>query len=166
GDRFTSLTHGDSDRAFADYMADAQKRLEHDRQFPNEPRHVAPGEDVKMVDGKLQVSGQVSVMAINERLFKMLMEKNPEMSFAMEESFPFQSVLAEASPLGPIMEVRPRDEKNTLTPESAAQTVYYWRNATSQLLNDADAQPSDAVRKSYSKLLSSQGGLFEQRKHM
>jgi hypothetical protein len=64
------------------------------------------------------------------------------------------------------MEVRPRDEQNTLTPESAAQTVDYWRNATSQLLNDADAQASDAVRKSYSKLLSSQGGLFEQRKHM
>ncbi len=166
GDRFTALTHGDSDRAFADYMADAQKRLEHDRDFPNEPRQLRPGEDVKMVDGKLQVSGQVSVMAINERLFKMLLEKNPEFSFAMEESFPFKSVLAEASPLGPIMEVRPRDEQYALTPESAAQTVDYWRNAAGQLLNDADAQASDAVRKSYSKLLASQGGLFEERKHV
>jgi tetratricopeptide (TPR) repeat protein len=166
GDRFTALTHGDSERAFADYMADAQKRLEHDQQFPNEPRQVRPGEDVKMVDGKLQVSGQVSVMTINERLFKMLLEKNPELSFAMEESFPFNSVLAEASPLGPIMEVNPRDQQNALTPETAAQTVDYWRNATDQLLNDADAQASDAVRKSYSKLLASQGGLFEQRKHL
>ena len=166
GDRFTALTHGDSDHAFAEYMADAQKRLDHDRQFPNEARQLRPGEDVKMVDGKLQVSGQVSVMAINERLFKMLLEKNPELSFAMEESFPFKSVLAEASPLGPIMEVSPRDGQNALTPERAAETVDYWRNATGQLLNDPDAQASEAVRKSYSKLLSSQGGLFEERKHM
>jgi hypothetical protein len=148
GDRFTVLTHGDSDHAFAEYMADAQKRLDHDRQFPNEARQLRPGEDVKMVDGKLQVSGQVSVMAINERLFKMLLEKNPELSFAMEESFPFKSVLAEASPLGPIMEVSPRDGQNALTPERAAETVDYWRNATGQLLNDPDAQASEAVRKS------------------
>jgi tetratricopeptide (TPR) repeat protein len=166
GDRFAPLTHSDSERAFADYMADAQKRLEHDRQFPNEPRQIRPGEDVKMLDGKLQVSGQVSVQAINERLFQRLLEMNPELSFAMEESFPYKSVLADASPLGPIMEVRPRDQQNAFTPERAAETVDYWRNATGQLLNDPDAQASDAVRKSYSKLLSSQGGLFEQRKHM
>jgi tetratricopeptide (TPR) repeat protein len=166
GDRFRALTDGDSDRAFAEYMADAQKRLEHDRQYPNEARQLRPGEDVKMVDGKLQVSGQVSVMAINERLFKMILEKNPGLSFAMEESFPFNSVLAEASPLGPIMEVNPRDQQNALTPESAAQTVDYWRNATGQLLNDPDAQASDTVRKGYSKLLASQGGLFEQRNHL
>ena len=166
GDRFATLTQTDADRAFADYMADAQKRLEHDRQFPNEARQLRPGEDVKMVDGKLQVSGQVSVMAINERLFKMILENNPELPFAMEESFPFKSVLAEASPLGPIMEVNPRDQQNALTPERAAETVDYWRNATGQLLNDPDAQGSDAVRKSYSKLLSSQGGLLEERKHM
>lgn len=165
GDRFSSLTHADSERAFSDYLADAQKRFDHDQQFPNEPKQVRPGEDFKKVDNRLQVSGQISVMAINERLFKMLLEKNPELSFAMEESFPFQSVLTDASPLGPIMEVRPRDEQNAFTPERAAQTVDYWRNATGQLLNDAEAQASDAVRKSYSKLLSSQAGLFLEQKH-
>jgi len=165
GDRFTALTHADSERAFAEYMADAQKRFDHDRQFPNEPRQVRPGEDIKMVDNRFQVSGQVSVMDINERLFKTLLEKNPDLSFAMEESFPFKSVLADASPLGPIMEVSPLDQQNALTPERASETVDYWRNATGQLLNDPDAQASDAVRKSYSKLLSSQAGLFEQRKH-
>lgn len=165
GDRFSALTHTESERAFADYMTDAQKRFDHDQQFPNEPRQVRPGEDFKTIDGRFQVSGQVSVMDINERLFKMLLERNPALSFAMEESFPFQSVLADASPLGPIMEVRPRDEQNAFTPERAAQTVDYWRNATGQLLNDAEAQASDAVRKSYSKLLSSQAGLFLEQKH-
>jgi hypothetical protein len=165
GDRFAALSHVDSERAFAEYMADAQKRFEHDRQFPNEPRQVRPGEDLRMVDGKFEVSGQVSVMAINEKLFQMLLGKNPELSFAMEESFPFKSVLAEAWPLGPIMEVGSRDEQHAFTPEHAAATVDYWRHATGQLLNDSEAQASDAVRKSYSKLLSSQAGLFLEQKH-
>jgi hypothetical protein len=117
GDRFATLTHGDSERAFSEYLADAQKRFDHDRRFPDEPKQVRPGEDLKMVDNRLEVSGQISVMDINERLFKMLLEKNPELSFAMEESFPFRSVLADASPLGPIMEVRPRDQQNAFTPE-------------------------------------------------
>ena len=165
GDRFSTLTHADSERAFADYLADAQKRLEHDRQFPDEPKQLRPGEDVRVVDGKVQVSGQVSVMDINERLFRMILEKNPGLSFAMEESFPFPSVLADASPLGPIMEVGATGGQNALSPEQAASTVDYWRDTTRQLMGDPDSLASDEVRKSYSKLLSSQAGLFVQRNH-
>jgi tetratricopeptide (TPR) repeat protein len=164
GDRFATLTHADSDRAFADYLADAQKRLEHDRQFPDEPKQLRPGEDVRVVDGKVQVSGQVSVMDINERLFRMILDKNPELSFALEESFPFPSILADASPLGPIMEVGTSGEQNVLSSEHATQTVDYWRTTTQQLLADAEAT-SREVRMTYSKLLSSQGGLFVERKH-
>jgi hypothetical protein len=163
--RLTTLTKGDSDRVFAEYVADAQKRFNHDQQFPDEPKQVRPGEEGRMVNGKFEVSGQVAVMGINEKLFQMIREKNPDLSFAMEESFPFKSVLADASPLGPIMEVGGRDEQNTLTPERAAQTVDYWRNTTQQLLVDADALASEEVRKSYSKLLSSQAGLFVERNH-
>jgi hypothetical protein len=151
-DRFTTLTRADSERAFADYVADAQRRLEHDQQFPDEPKQVRPGENIRMVDGKAQVSGQVSVMDINERLFRMILENNPELSFAMEESFPFPSVLAEASPLGPIMEVGSSGEQNALSPEQATQTVDYWRTTTQQLLADAEAS-SREVRMTYSKLL-------------
>jgi hypothetical protein len=164
-DRFATLTKGDSDRAFEEYIADARKRFEHDQQFPDEPKQVRPGENVGMVDGKFQVSGQVSVMSINEKLFQMLLEKNPGFSFAMEESFPFKSVLADASPLGPIMEVGAPGEQNTLNQERATQAVDYWRNTTQQLLGDSDALASQEVRKSYSKLLSSQAGLFVERSH-
>src|SRR5206468_40123 len=65
GDQMTTLTKEDSERAFKEYTDDAQKRLEHDQQFPNEPKQIRPGENVRIVDGKVQVSGQVSVMAIN-----------------------------------------------------------------------------------------------------
>src|SRR5207302_4052378 len=52
GDRMATLTEDDSQRAFQEYLADAQKRLEHDQQFPNEPAQLKPGEDVKIVDNR------------------------------------------------------------------------------------------------------------------
>src|SRR6185436_7044830 len=83
GDRIKTLTQEDSQQAFQAYLMDAQKRLQHDQEFPNEPKQLRPGEDVRNTDGRVQVSGQVAVMAINEKLFQMLMEKNPDATFAM-----------------------------------------------------------------------------------
>src|SRR5688572_489245 len=89
GDRLGTPTHDDSKRLFEEYSTDARKRLEHDQQFPDEPKQIRPGEDIRIVDGKVKISGQVAVMAINDRLFQLFMEKNPAVSFAMEASFPF-----------------------------------------------------------------------------
>ncbi|PYI85602.1 MAG: hypothetical protein DME26_10630 [Verrucomicrobia bacterium] len=164
-DRFDTLTKEDSERAFQEYLADAQKRLQHDQQFPNEPKQIRPGEDVHMTDNRVQVSGQVAVMAINEKLFQTLMEKNPNASFAMEESFPFNSTFADATALGPILELRVRDDQNTLTRERAAQSVDYWRATAQQILSDPEARESAEVLKTYSKLVSSQGGLFANRNY-
>lgn len=163
GDRFAALTKEDSDRAFAEYIDDARKRFEHDQQFPDEPKQVRPGEKVGMVDGKFQVSGQESVMAINERLLRMMMEKNPDLSFAMEESFPFKSMMDKSTTLGPIMELGVQDGQHALTPERASQAVDYWRTTTQELLSDADALGSREVRMAYSKLVSSQAGMLLER---
>ena len=89
-DRLKTLSNEDSQRAFQEYLSDAQKRFEHDRQFPDEPKQLRPGEDIQMIDNRVQVSGAVAVMAINERLLEMLMQKNPELSFALQESFPLR----------------------------------------------------------------------------
>src|SRR5258708_6779600 len=137
GDQMTQLTEEDSKRAFDDYLADAQKRLLHDQQFPHEPKQVRPGEEIRFMDGsdqngssgdskRVQVSGQVAVMAINERLLQAIMDKNPAMSFALEESFPLQSTYSTAVPVGPIMELRVQDAQNAFTPERAAESVDYW----------------------------------------
>jgi hypothetical protein len=72
-------------------MADVQKRFWHDQQFPNEPKQMRPGENFNENNGQPQVSGQVAVMVINERLLQTLLQKNPEFSFAMEESFSLPS---------------------------------------------------------------------------
>lgn len=152
GDRLATLTHDDSQRAFQEYIGDAQKRLEHDEKFPDEPKQVRPGENIKVVEGRVQVSGQVAVMAINEKLLQMLMEKNPGLGFAMQESFPMTGTYADAAPLGPIMELRAPEGQNAFTAERAAQTLDYWRNAAQQILADpgVGAGDSTAVFKSYS----------------
>lgn len=161
GDKMVTLTEADSQRAFQEYIADAQKRFEHDQQFPNEPKQVKPGEDIRITDTRgIQVSGQVAVMAINERLFQMLMDKNPDAPFALEESFPFQSTFANATTLGPVMELRVQDEQNALTAERAAQSVDYWRAIAEQLISDPATPDNSDPRKAYSKLVSSQAGLL------
>jgi tetratricopeptide (TPR) repeat protein len=165
GERMAAITHEDSQRAFQEYLADGQKRLEHDQQFPDEPKQLRPGEDTKMVDGRVQVSGQVAVMAINEKMFQMLLDKNPDLSFAIEQSFPFKSTYASATPVGPIMELRVQNEQNALTAERAAQSVDYWRAAAQQLLSDPETPDGSDPRKAYSKLVSEQAELFLDRKY-
>src|SRR5205807_4289519 len=107
-------------------------------QFTDEPKKVRTGEDIQVVDGKIQVRGQTAVMAINEKLLQMLMQKNPQMSFAMQESFPLRGLYADALPLGPLIELNAQNGQNTFTPERATQSLDYWRNATPQILSDVD----------------------------
>jgi len=150
GNGLASLTQEDSQRAFQEYMDDAQKRLQHDQQFPDEPKQVRPGEDIKVVDSKVQVSGQVAVMMINERLLGMLMDKNPDRSFAIQESFPLSGTYPGALPLGPLMELRAAEGQDSFTADRAAQSLDYWRNRAQQILADPEAAGSDAALKSYS----------------
>jgi hypothetical protein len=78
----------DSDKCSAEYTRDVQARMDHDLQFPGEPRQIRPGEDVRLVDGKVKFAGTVSVMACNALLAKMIFDKNPEHEFYYEENFP------------------------------------------------------------------------------
>lgn len=149
-DQMSSLSAEDAQRGFQNYITDAQKRLEHDQQHPDEPKQIRPGEDVRIVDGSVQVSGQVAVMDINERLLQALMSKNPELKFAIEESFPLKGTYSDAVPLGPLMELNARTAQNDFTPERASEYLDYWRSASQQILTDSEATASDTVLKSYS----------------
>jgi tetratricopeptide (TPR) repeat protein len=157
GNNFGTLKEGDSQGAFQQYLADAQKRLKHDQEFPDEPKQLRPGEDVQITDGRIQVSGQVAVMGINELLLQDFMSKNPDASFALEESFPLRSLYSNSVPLGPIMELRAQD---VYTSERAGQMLDYWRDVAQQLTSDTDAPEGSAVRKTYSKMVSSQANLM------
>jgi hypothetical protein len=123
GDKMGTLSPEDSQRAFNDYITDARKRYTHDQQFPDEPKQLRPGENVEMVGERIQVSGQVAVMGINEKLLQAIMDRNPQLSFALEESFPLKSTYPGAVPLGPLMELRVQDQQAAFSAGTAAQTV-------------------------------------------
>jgi tetratricopeptide (TPR) repeat protein len=159
-DRMTVLTTEDAQQVFKNYIADAQKRLAHDQEFPQEPKQIRPGEDVRVTDGRVQVSGQVAVMAINEKLLETLMNKNPGISFALQESFPFKSTYPDATPLGPVMELRAQDAATTFTADTAARTLDYWRSTSQQLLTSPEGAGDAEVLKAYSKLATAQAGLL------
>ena len=165
GDQMATLASEESQRAFQDYIADATKRMQHDEQYPDEPKQLRPGEDVHMTDGRVQVSGQVAVMGINELLLQALMQKNPNTAFALQESFPLKSTYAGATTLGPIMELGNQDPQAALTPERATQSLDYWRTTTEQLLADPEALQGSDPRSAYAKLLLAQANLFLDRNY-
>ena len=53
----------------------------YDMANPNAPKQIKPGEDVRVVDNRISVSGQVAVMAINALLTKIIFDKNPTNEF-------------------------------------------------------------------------------------
>jgi len=159
--RLNTLGHDDSERAFQEYIADAQKRFQHDQEFPDEPKRMRPGEESHIGENnKISVAGPAAVMAINETLFQKLMDKNPDTSFAIEQSFAFTSIYSNTAPLGPLLELRIQDTRDELTTERAAQSVDYWRTISQQLLSDAEAANSSEVRMAYVKAASEQAALF------
>jgi hypothetical protein len=161
GDRVTSLTPQDSQQAFQDYIADAQKRLAHDQQFPDDPKQIRPGESITVdADGHVQISGQVAVMGINEKLLTAFMTKNPDLSFGLEESFPLKSTYANAVPLGPLMQLGVQDVQNTFTSDTAAQVVNYWNNTAQQLFAEPDTSADSLVSLTYSKMAAAQASLL------
>jgi hypothetical protein len=165
GDHVATLTADDSQRAFQDYMADAAQRLAHDQQFPGEPKQVRPGEDIQRTDdGRIQVGGQVAVMAINERMLKTLMEKNPDLPFALEESYPFSSLYEGATLRGPLVELRAGSGEGEAVIDSAraTQSLNYWRERTQQVLADPETSDSTEARTAYARQVLAQAGLMQQ----
>jgi hypothetical protein len=150
GDQMNTLTAEDSKQAFDAYVTDARRRLEHDQQFPDEPKQVRPGEDIRIIDNRTEVSGQVAVMTINEKLVQALMQKNPDLSFAIQESSPLPGTYNDAVPLGPLMELRNPDGPSAFTAERATESVDYWRSAAQEVLFDLNTVCSPAALQSYS----------------
>ncbi len=162
GDRLPLLTEDDSREAFADYMKEAERRFQHDREHPGEPALLRPGEQVQVLDdGRIQAGGQVSVMAINELLMKTLMDRNPDIPFYMEESYPFQSLYGDASGSGPLIQLQGTPENTEGSPERAAQSVAYWQDAVQRLTADPDVAENENARTSWSKLVMAQAGMLE-----
>ena len=125
----------DSQRCFSEYLQDAQRRLDHDSRFPNEPRQIKPGEDVKVVDNRVQVSGQVAVMAINGLLTKVIFDHNPKNEFYVEESFPLDWMYPHLTPFGIIMKIN-RQPLSELNEDICRRDHDFWKQFSKRLTGD------------------------------
>jgi beta-lactamase regulating signal transducer with metallopeptidase domain len=127
GGRIYIPTGEDSAKCFQDYVADAQRRMQEHK--------LKPGEDVKMVDGKVQVSGQVAVMSINGLITKVIFDRNPDRGFYVEESFPLDWMYPYLEPHGLIMKLN-RQPLAQLPEEVIARDHEYWRKVVGDMLGD------------------------------
>ncbi len=125
----------DSQRCFQDYLTDAQRRLQHDAQLPNEPRQIKPGEDVKIIENRVQVSGQIAVMSINGLLTKVIFEHNPKNEFFVEESFPLDWMYPYLTPFGIIMKIN-RQPLAELTEDIYKRDHEFWKQYSRRLTGD------------------------------
>lgn len=156
-DRLALPDPADSQRCFQEYLQDAQARALHDQQSPDEPAQLRPGENVRITENRVQVSGQVAVMAINEKLLTTLLDKNPELVFALEESFPLPSTYEGAVPGGALLELRATGSGHGLSAAQASEALDFWRGAQ----QDLDSEPLDSeVRKAWAKMAVAQSNLL------
>lgn len=185
GSSIYTATKDDCEKAFSDYTADVQRR-----QANNE---LKPGENFSMKDGHPQVSGQVAVMNINGLIAKRIFDQNPDKEFYVEESFPLDWMYPHLTPNGLIMKIN-REPLDTIPDAVIQKDREYWHGQLKAMLGDpvtVDSTVADIAdfarkiylrhdltgftgdpgfaadlwaRKSYSKLRSSQAGVFDWRR--
>ena len=127
GGKIYTPTAEDSQKCFQEYYADAQRRLEENK--------LKPGENVKMVDGKVNVSGQVAVMFINGLITKVIFDRNPDREFYVEESFPLDWMYPSLEPHGLILKIN-RQPLAQLPAETLARDRDYWGKLVAGMLGD------------------------------
>jgi tetratricopeptide (TPR) repeat protein len=172
----------DSQNCFNEYYADVQRRMQ--------AGQLQPGEDVSVSpDGKMQVSGQVAVMMINGLLCKVIFDNNPTNEFFVEESFPLPWMYPYETPFGVIMKVNrnplpeltqeifDRDHKfwsdyserlcgNWITYNTTVQQIAdfvqqtYIQNNFKGFIGDRRFVRDEDAQKAFSKLRSSQAGMY------
>jgi len=117
----------ESQRSFQEYMNDAQARMQKGA--------LNPGEDVRVVDNRVQVSGQVAVMAINALLAKVIFDQNPTNEFFVEESFPLTWMYPHLTPFGIIMKIN-RQELPELSQDIVDKDHQFWSDYSERLIGN------------------------------
>jgi hypothetical protein len=193
GGKIHVLTDEDLQKSFQDYTTDAQRRLSHDQQFPNEPRQLKPGEHVNLdSNGRIQMSGQMNVIGIRELLTKTIFDRNPDREFYLVEGFPLDWMYPYLEPHGLIMKIN-RQQLPELSDEIVQRDSDYWTKYVTPMIGgwlkpdttieevaafaekihvkkdlsgfagDPQFSQSEYLCKNFSKLRSTIGGLYEWR---
>lgn len=129
GDKINLPDDNDIGKCLEEYKKDAQARLEHDQTFPSEPRQIRQGEDVRMVDGKIQINGPVCVLAIHALVIKLIMDRNPVQEFYYEESYELETIDPLLTPHEFIFKINRRPVV-TISPETVRADREFWTHKT------------------------------------
>ena len=136
GGKIHTPTDEDLQKSFQDYKTDAQRRLAHDQQFPNEPKQIMPGEDVRLdSNGQIQVSGYMAVIGVRELLTKTIFDKNPDREFYLVEGFPLDWMYPYLEPHGLIMKIN-RQPLPALSDEIVQSDSDYWTKYLAPMIGD------------------------------
>jgi len=179
----------DSEKSFRDYTQDAAQRQAEGRLQPGEDVTVDPA------SGRVAVSGQVAVMEINGLLCRVIFDQNPTNSFYVEESFPLEWMYPYETPFGIIMKINRQpniafsDEVytndhafwskysdrligNWITYDTSIKQITDWvekvylQNDYSGFKGDLKFVRDEDAQKAFSKLRSSQAGMYAWRLHL
>ncbi len=125
----------DSQNCLNQYYLDAERRLQHDLQFPNERRQIKPNEDVRIANNRLQISGQTAVFNIDGLLTKVIFDKNPGHEFYVEESMPLDWMYPYLTPYGTIMEIN-RQPVAEITQDIIDKDHAFWGQFSRRTIGD------------------------------
>ncbi len=144
---------------------------------------------INPTDGKVEISGQVDVMNINGLLCKVIFDQNPTNEFYIEESFPLDWMYPYETPFGVIMKIN-RNPVTELTQDMFDLDHKFWSDYSTRLCGnwinyDTTIQQicdfvehtyiennykgyigsrafvrDDDAQKAFSKLRSSQAGMY------
>ena len=125
GDRIWIPTEEDYARTYDEYVQEAlRRRAEHD---------LRPGEDITEVNGKIEVRGQVGVMAMNGVMSRLIFDRNPDRQCFVEESFPLDWMYPRLEPHGLIMKIN-RESLTELTETVLRRDREYWTRYVQPML--------------------------------
>jgi thioredoxin-like negative regulator of GroEL len=120
-------TPEDSQKCYQNYLSDAQVRLQNNQ--------LKPGEDVRVQNNKVQITGQVAVMSINALLTKVIFDRNPKNEFFLEESYPLDWMYPYLTPFGIIMKLN-RQPLAELTDDIVNKDHEFWSRYSERLVGN------------------------------
>ncbi|HKQ39536.1 MAG TPA: hypothetical protein VJ063_15775, partial [Verrucomicrobiae bacterium] len=125
------------------YVQDALQRQKQSK--------LRPGEFLKELSGKVEVTGQVSYMMMNAVISKLMFDKNPDRDFFIEESFPLEWMYRHLSPHGLIMKIN-RQPLPELDSNIVQRDRRHWKARLRSMVGDwLDEQTSIAEIASFTE---------------
>lgn len=142
GGRLTTLSRDDLQQVFSDLVQE---------------RAASPGSEG---GGAVTVPGPAVVAGVNEKLLRLLMERNPALPFAMEQSVAMPELTAQAMPLGPILELPAGGATAVGVEARAAGSLQFWQDTAQRLQADGSLPPDAPARAAYAQLATGQAALL------